>query len=678
MQVESMERAEAMCRTRWQFVKAKRWGRLRIGLFYWVWSAVLLVAGGPAEDWKILSIDPSMADWQGQVGQWECRDGILRSLPGADGVLFTKESYDHFEVELDFRLPPGGNNGLAIRYPGTGRASVDAMCEIQILDDDAPQYASLDPRQYHGAIYGMVAPKRGYLHPAGQWNHQRVTVVGSWIQVELNGTVIAEGDLSQITEFKDGTQHPGKDRRDGFLGFCGHQDPVEFRQVRVRRLTPFRLGAFSVDVTIPLGHRCMGLLPQKSASIADPLLLHGLVLLGPDKPWVLMAIDWCEVRNESYRLWQERIAEAVGTVPEQVWLNSLHQHDAPVIDHGAQRLLDQVGLPGELFDPVFHEEVLGRAVGAAKLAMESAVPCTDIGMGQAQVEKVASNRRHVASDGTVDFSRGSSSGREPRFRDAEEGLIDPWLRTLSFWNGSKCLAQWHVYATHPMSYYGRGEVTSDFVGLARERLRREDPSIHQMYGSGCSGDVTAGKFNSGTPEDRIALTDRMYRAMVASAESTRTAKLESIRGIWEPLEIRWNPKPSLARDTLTASLRDSSLPTEKRIYAAMSLASLDRLEKQPQTTLPCLDLGAAQLFFLPGEAFVGYQLNVQQRLAKESELHATQRWPLVLGYADCWTGYVPTREAVEDRFDDSWYWVDPQSWEAMERGIDSVVRQMAR
>jgi hypothetical protein len=257
-------------------------------------------------------------------------------------------------------------------------------------------------------------------------------------------------------------------------------------------------------------------------------------------------------------------------------------------------------------------------------------------------------------------------------------LIDPWLRTLSFWNGSKCLAQWHVYATHPMSYYGRGEVTSDFVGLARERLRREDPSIHQMYGSGCSGDVTAGKFNSGTPEDRVALTDRMYRAMVASAESTRTAKLESIRGIWEPLEIRWNPKPSLARDTLTASLRDSSLPTEKRIYAAMSLASLDRLEKQPQTTLPCLDLGAAQLFFLPGEAFVGYQLNVQQRLAKESELHATQRWPLVLGYADCWTGYVPTREAVEDRFDDSWYWVDPQSWEAMERGIESVVRQMAR
>jgi hypothetical protein len=422
----------------------------------------------------------------------------------------------------------------------------------------------------------------------------------------------------------------------------------------------------------------MGLLPQKSTSVADPLLLHGLVLLGSDKPWVLMAIDWCEVRNESYRLWQETIAEAVGTVPEQVWLNCLHQHDAPVIDHGAQRLLDQVGLSKELFDPVFHDEVLGRATAAAKLAMESAVPCTDIGVGQAKVERVASNRRHVSPDGTVDFSRGSSSGREPRFRDADEGLIDPWLRTLSFWNGSKCLAQWHVYATHPMSYYGRGEVTSDFVGLARERLRREDPSIHQMYGSGCSGDVTAGKFNSGTAEDRIALADRMYRAMVASTESTRTVKLESVRGIWEPLEIRWNPKPSLARDTLTASLHDASLLTEKRIYAAMSLASLDRLEKQPQTTLPCVDLGAAQIFFFPGEAFVGYQLNIQQRLAKEVALHATDRWPLVLGYADCWTGYVPTREAVEDRFDDTWYWVDPRTWEEMDRGMESVMQQLTR
>jgi hypothetical protein len=125
-------------------------------------------------------------------------------------------------------------------------------------------------------------------------------------------------------------------------------------------------------------------------------------------------------------------------------------------------------------------------------------------------------------------------------------------------------------------------------------------------------------------------------------------------------------------------LHDASLLTEKRIYAAMSLASLDRLEKQPQTTLPCVDLGAAQIFFFPGEAFVGYQLNIQQRLAKEVALHATDRWPLVLGYADCWTGYVPTREAVEDRFDDTWYWVDPRAWEEMDRGMESVMQQLTR
>jgi hypothetical protein len=110
------------------------------------------------------------------------------------------------------------------------------MCELQVLDDASAQYAKLDPRQYHGSVYGMVAARRGYLRPVGEWNFQEVTVKGPRIKVELNGTVIVDADLSQVTEFMGGKPHPGKDRAKGYFGFAGHDDPVTFRNVLIKSL----------------------------------------------------------------------------------------------------------------------------------------------------------------------------------------------------------------------------------------------------------------------------------------------------------------------------------------------------------------------------------------------------------------------------------------------------------
>ena len=128
-------------------------------------------------------------------------------------------------------MPPGGNNGLAIRYPGKGGPSVDAMCELQVLDSEHPKYKELDARQYHGSVYGMVPATRGYLRPVGEWNFQEVTVRGSTIKVELNGSVILDADVSKVTEFMDNKEHPGKDLTKGYFGFAGHNDPVEFRNI---------------------------------------------------------------------------------------------------------------------------------------------------------------------------------------------------------------------------------------------------------------------------------------------------------------------------------------------------------------------------------------------------------------------------------------------------------------
>lgn len=174
--------------------------------------------------------------WKGPTQNYEIKDGALVCLPGKGGTIYTEKEYGDFVARLEFKLPEGGNNGLAIRYPGQGDTAYVGMCELQVLDNNSPKYAKLDPRQYHGSAYGMVASQRGYLRPIGEWNYQEVTVKGSTIQVELNGNVILNADLSQVTEFMGGRPHPGMNRTSGHFGFAGHSDPVQFRNVSIKRL----------------------------------------------------------------------------------------------------------------------------------------------------------------------------------------------------------------------------------------------------------------------------------------------------------------------------------------------------------------------------------------------------------------------------------------------------------
>ena len=180
------------------------------------------------------------ACWSGKLidpaDNYEIVDGSIRCKSGKGGTLHTKEEYDNFVVRFEFRLPPGGNNGLAIRYPGKGDTAYAGMCELQVLDSEHPKFAKLDSRQYHGSAYGMVPAHRGYLREAGQRNFQEVTVDGSTIKVELNGTVILDTDLSKVTEYMGDRPHPGKERTAGHFGFAGHNDPVAFRNIRIKRL----------------------------------------------------------------------------------------------------------------------------------------------------------------------------------------------------------------------------------------------------------------------------------------------------------------------------------------------------------------------------------------------------------------------------------------------------------
>jgi len=174
--------------------------------------------------------------WAGPIDEYQVVDGAICCRPNKGGTIYTQAEYADFMARMEIKLPPGGNNGLAIRYPGQGDTAYVGMCELQVLDDDAAQYKDLDRRQYHGSAYGMVAAQRGYQRPTGVWNFEEVTVQGSKIKVELNGTVILDCDLAQVKETMRNSPHPGKDRTKGHFGFAGHDDPVAFRNILIKPL----------------------------------------------------------------------------------------------------------------------------------------------------------------------------------------------------------------------------------------------------------------------------------------------------------------------------------------------------------------------------------------------------------------------------------------------------------
>jgi hypothetical protein len=210
------------------------------------WRNVFLREIGSDEANKILSskgtagfkpiFTGDLTGWAGPIDNYDVADGVLVCKPGKGGTIYYNEEYADFVARLEFKLPPGGNNGLAIRYPGKGDTAYVGMCELQVLDDSTTKYGKLDDRQFHGSAYGMAAATRGHQRPVGEWNFQEVTVQGSKIKVELNGALILNTDVASITNYMANSPHPGKTRTQGYFGFAGHSDPVAFRNVSIKKL----------------------------------------------------------------------------------------------------------------------------------------------------------------------------------------------------------------------------------------------------------------------------------------------------------------------------------------------------------------------------------------------------------------------------------------------------------
>lgn len=411
------------------------------------------------------------------------------------------------------------------------------------------------------------------------------------------------------------------------------------------------LSTFAAEVTCPIGHPCMGGGIAPAKEVLDPLFAHGFVLRGVGKPVAFVAVDWCELRNGAYEAWRKGIADAVGTDPVRVMVCCLHQHDAPIADLEAEAMLRAVKAKGSVCDPAFHEKAVAWAAAAAKAA--PARPVTRIGTGQATVERVASNRRYVDAAGAVRYDRMSAS-RDEKVRAGEDGTIDPLLKTLSFWDGDTPLFGLSAYATHPMSYYGRGGVSADFVGLARKRRQADTPGAMQVYASGCSGNVTAGKYNDGSPDNRPILADRIYKAMTTAWKETKTVPITSAEFRSVPLTLEARSTTGFSTDELTARLKSDPKPFGQCL-AALGLSWRKRVEAGRPIDVPVLDFGGAVLTLLPAESYVEFQLLAQKQ--------RPDSFVVVAGYGECGPGYIPIERAWRENDGNlaDWCWVNPGS-----------------
>ncbi len=207
-------------------------------MVFWFLLGALAV-GAQEPDFTPLFDGKTLKGWTlvgGRGPGYVVENGLLVCPAEGGGNLFTEKEYSNFILRFEFRMQPGGNNGVGIRAPLKGDAAYQGM-EIQILDDQHEKYKGwLKPEQHHGSIYGVIPARTGYLKPAGEWNEEEILADGRHIRVTLNGVIILDANLDIVKEPEVLKRHPGLLRTSGHIGFLGHGTRVEFRNIRIKEL----------------------------------------------------------------------------------------------------------------------------------------------------------------------------------------------------------------------------------------------------------------------------------------------------------------------------------------------------------------------------------------------------------------------------------------------------------
>lgn len=438
-----------------------------------------------------------------------------------------------------------------------------------------------------------------------------------------------------MTRFDSADSFRGVTRRDWFQRALGAGAACISPHVAKGASEGLRIASFRADVTPPEGHPLCGGWITPVKTVADGLEAIGFVLLGAGDPIVVCAVDWTGILNGAHVEWRTVLGKAAGTSPERVAVQCVHQHDAPFACLDTEKLLVARHAGLTCVNVEYFHGCLERLQNAIREALPKARPLTHIATGQAKVDRIAGNRRlDLGPDGRVRRMRGSAC-KDPGLIALPEGLIDPMLKTVAFYSGSEKVAACHYYATHPMSHYGRGEVSSDFPGLARKQREKEDSGCTHLYFTGCAGNIAAGKYNDGSPEARIVLTERLYQAIAASEQNLAPQPVQRVSWVTKP--ILPDANPAFTEQGELALLANAKNVAANRIRPAMRVSWIRRLTARTPIVLSALHIDDTTLLHLPAESFVEYQLRAQSL--------APSRFIATAAYGDGGPWYIPTQEA---------------------------------
>ena len=396
-----------------------------------------------------------------------------------------------------------------------------------------------------------------------------------------------------------------------------------------------RVATFDLDVTPPIGSR-MAYDPVTNSWDLG-MRARGLVLQGTGPPIVLCAVDWIGIGNEGHDAFRRALADAAGTIPSRVAVHTVHQHDAPACDFGTEEILKGARIDPLSYEGTFAREVLSRLPGAVRQALEHPHTVTHLGLGEAPVREVASNRRILGADGRVRAMR-LTTCRDPALRAEPEGTIDPTVSLVSLWSSNRPVAVLSYYAVHPQSYYRTGVPNPDFPGVARFLRQLAVPAALHIHFNGAGGNVGAGKYNDGSRENRGILAERLADGMRRAWESTRREPITADAVAWSVESVPLPPAKHLSTETLQVQLKGKD-PAYFLSGAGPRLAWLRRSQAGHRIDVACLTLGRARLLHLPGELFVEYQLAA--KAARPDHFVA------VAAYGDYGPGYIGTALGYE-------------------------------
>ncbi len=420
---------------------------------------------------------------------------------------------------------------------------------------------------------------------------------------------------------------------------------------------------FTCEITPPVGSPLPMCKPPVATSADIPLLAKGVVISGGDTRYVLCAVDYCELRTGAHDLFRRDLAGALGVNELQVEVHCLHPHDAPFYDTFAELLVEMVPSPPRTTDLEFIGAASARVASAAREALQTLEPLTHIACGKAKVEKFASNRRVPLPNGTIGVRL--SHCNDPVLIAAPEGLIDPWIRTITLLNSERPIARLHYYASHPQSYYGQGHMNPDTTGIAREKLEK-DEGIPQIYFTGCAGNVAAGKYNDGSHPMRMVLANRLYDGMKAAIAASGKPVPATLG--WRTTDIRFplRQEADFSPQHFRKMLADTSQTYPVRMTAAIALAWYNRVKMKSSVDISSYRLGPANIVHLPGEAFVEYQLFAQNV--------RPDNFVAVASYGDGGTGYICTDKAYsEGGYEPTQSFVGSPVEEVLKQGIREVM-----